>query len=230
MKKYNKKEPLIVIHLPKAGGTSVQRVFEEWFGRNVYRHYFNEAKNKMPPHVNLSFHKKAVVFGHFNEKRGFGVNSYYPEAKQFITFLRDPLELQISNYFYNIKKSEQGQFYRDGKKLESKNEVSTENLDRYLENLKSYIFQFFPWNVTDSNYKDIVDNYFVFIGITEEMNLSLKKLSSVLSKPEPETAVHENISERYGIEPSEESIQKFKENHSLEYKFYEYARSKLLEK
>ncbi|MCU0289198.1 MAG: hypothetical protein MUF15_22735, partial [Acidobacteria bacterium] len=48
MRKYNSKKPLIHIHIPKTAGSTFNKVLEYWFGKNLYRHYFDEKNNKMP--------------------------------------------------------------------------------------------------------------------------------------------------------------------------------------
>lgn len=39
MKQYNRGEPLIFIHVPKASGLSVKGIFNGWFRGNFQQHY-----------------------------------------------------------------------------------------------------------------------------------------------------------------------------------------------
>jgi len=107
MKRYEKEYPLISIHIPKAGGTSFTSVLRTWFGKRLYLHYFDPKHGTMPRKRNIKpgffkrrFQKGVCIHGHFNKMRGFGVQDYYPEVNQFITVLRNPLELALSNYYY----------------------------------------------------------------------------------------------------------------------------------
>jgi hypothetical protein len=109
MKKYDSKKPLISIHIPKCAGNSFVITLRKWFKENLYLHYFDEKNNKAPQRYNLKagilsrkFKKGICVHGHFNNERNFGVRDYYPEADQFITILRDPLEILQSRYFYSV--------------------------------------------------------------------------------------------------------------------------------
>ena len=46
MKQYGKERPLISIHIPKCAGTSFVGVLKEYFGKKLYRHYFDEKNNQ----------------------------------------------------------------------------------------------------------------------------------------------------------------------------------------
>src|SRR4051812_45942379 len=99
MKAYNPKIPLLSIHIPKCGGTSFLQILRKWFGKDLHLHYFDEVNAKMPPHAPVKnflgmYRKDICIHGHFNHNRKFGVDDYYPEIRQAITFIRDPLEIQ----------------------------------------------------------------------------------------------------------------------------------------
>jgi len=93
MLNYKFSKTLISIHIPKTGGTSFKDVLYTWFGKNLFFHYYNEREGIMP--VKYELLPGICIHGHFNRKRNFGVQDYYPEATQFITILRDRLCMQI---------------------------------------------------------------------------------------------------------------------------------------
>ncbi len=103
MRTFDAQKPLIFIHVPKTAGMAVRKIVQGWFPRRFYLHYHNEAKGKMPdllPLASRKFTRKPpAIYGHFNKNRGFGIEDYYPEVTQFVTIIRDPFELAISNYF-----------------------------------------------------------------------------------------------------------------------------------
>ena len=107
MRSYDSNLPLFFIHIPKAAGTSTQKIFSTWFGTGLLKHYYDEYSGTMPQKYDInqihSPETPVVVYGHFNRLRYFGVEHYYPNAQQFITILRDPLEATISHYFYSKK-------------------------------------------------------------------------------------------------------------------------------
>jgi hypothetical protein len=44
MRYYDSNQPLIVIHIPKAAGSSSKEIFKSWFGYNFHQHYYNEQE------------------------------------------------------------------------------------------------------------------------------------------------------------------------------------------
>lgn len=221
MKVYNPKEPLLSIHIPKCGGTSFINVLSKWFGKNLYQHYFDEVNAKMPPKAPVKnffggYRSDICIHGHFNGNRKFGVDDYYPEIKQAITFIRDPLEIQLSVFYYNHKMMEKGASFRDGKKREI-----THDIDEFLEQGSPFIRSFLPAKMTLDNMEQYFNDYFVHVGIMEEYQKSLDIIAEKLGKPKM-TIAKENASERFS-DPSPSSIEKFKSKCAFEYALYDYA-------
>lgn len=220
MKVYNQKDVLISIHIPKTAGSSFRFVLKEWFGEKLYNHYFNEKKGEMPLKLNFKDNLSqsgVCVHGHFNKKRGFGVYDYYPETKQIISIVRDPLEISLSNYFYNKKLKNNGDWYRAGKKIERQQM----DLDDYLINANSHLLQFFPWDLNINNFKEIINNNFIHLGVSENLQTTVNILAKKLDKPKIKVP-NRNISPR-DEQPSKEAIEYFKSRHKLEYAIYNYA-------
>lgn len=222
MKTYDKKQPLLAIHIPKCGGSSLKSVFEEWYDSNLLEHYFDEKRAQMPKKHRLRkrFSKKYLenicIYGHFNGNRAFGVDDYYPEIKQAVTFLRDPLEIALSVFHYNQRLSKEGGNYRDGKIREI-----TNNIDEFLKNGNSYIKYFLPREMTAENVDYFFENYFIHVGVMEHFQKSVDILAEKLNKPKIIVS-HQNISERLQT-PSESSIEEFKSRCTFEYMLYEKA-------
>ena len=101
MRVYDPESSLFSLHIPKCGGQSMRQLLETWYGNQFRIHYFQQF-NAMPPRHELA--PGICVHGHFNHAKGFGIKAYYPEATQFITVLRDPMEMALSNYFFWKKK------------------------------------------------------------------------------------------------------------------------------
>ncbi|MCB0515832.1 MAG: sulfotransferase family 2 domain-containing protein [Bacteroidetes bacterium] len=117
---YNPNDILISIHIPKCGGTSLDAILQKWFGLGLHRHYFNTRSGALPEKARLktwwgSLRKGVCVHGHFNARKAYGVFDYYPQAKQFITVLRDPLEHLISTYYYELKVAKKRKLFRNKK-------------------------------------------------------------------------------------------------------------------
>ncbi len=222
MKKYNNRHPLVVIHIPKAAGTSSQAIFKDWYRNNFHRHYYDEINAKMPKKIDIfelhSIDNPLCLHGHFNKLRNFGIEDYYPEADQFITILRDPFELLISHYFYTRKV---------GGSWSDKSRVPENDIDSYLKNHKPNMLNHFPRDVNLNNYKEICEKYFIEIGITEKLNESLNRIANKIG-----FVYSNNVSELNKTERSEQIPLEFKEKfielNQLEYEVYNYALQKHL--
>ena len=99
MREYESREPLIFIHIPRCAGTSINSLLKKWFKENYFRHGFK----KQSPWYRINPYELrpgVCISGHFSSPRDRGVHQLYPEVNQFITFLRDPIEIVLSNYFF----------------------------------------------------------------------------------------------------------------------------------
>lgn len=221
MREYDRSQPLIVIHVPKAAGTSSQKIFQNWFGEGFLRHYFNEQTGEMPDKHDLfgihTVNKPLLLHGHFNRLRNFGVEDYYPEAKQFITILRDPFELTVSHYFYTRKNTSN---WKD------QSRVPTNTLREYLLNTKPNMLNHFPREMSLNNYKEVIEDNFIDIGITEYLGESMKRIASKLNLPYDSALLgHYNVTER-DQEVPDQLRDMFIENNQLEFAVYDYALEK----
>lgn len=222
MLKYNPKEPVISIHIPKCGGISLKSVLQHWFGKNLHYHYYHHKKGEFPKKVKIKnfitgkLKGNICIHGHFENTAGVGAKQYYPEIKQYFTFVRDPVEMQISTFWYEHNLSQSDKLYVEGKKKKLNYDV-----DEYLETSKPYSHVFFPEGINEDNFIEIINKNYIHIGVLENYQTSLNILAEKLGMEKIEL-YKLNYSEREH-KPSESSIKKFKEKCSLEYKIFDFA-------
>jgi len=217
MRDYDRTQPLIVIHVPKAAGISSGHVFYDWYGENFHKHYYNEAAGGMPKQLDLfGLHtpeSPLCLQGHFNRLRGFGVEDYYPAVTQFVTILRDPFELSVSHYFY-VRSV--GDAWKD------QTRVPKDSLVSFLETNRPNMLNHFPRPVTLSNYKDICEEFFIEIGITEQLDESMRRIGRKLGFEHTKEVGTHNTTARDQTVP-EGFRELFMEVNRLEYAVYEYC-------
>lgn len=222
MKKYNKNSPLIYIHVPKCAGSSVKEQFRNWFGRNLMFNYYNEKKGKLPQKRNIKktfssgFKRNICIYGHFNMQRGFGIKDLYPEVNQFITIIRDPAELVISNYYY---------LKRVGAEWIDKSRIPDEDFEQYINNCEMNFINHFPSDFNKDNFKYYLEENFIYIGIVEDLEYSLSKIARLLDKSLPKKIHRINETKRpesHNYEMAKEIlIQRF----PFEFELYDYVKS-----
>jgi hypothetical protein len=222
---YRRSQPLFSLHIPKCGGTSFTEVLRQWFWPSFHAHYIaHDQGGRMPgkPHpvkrlLHLTGVKPMVIHGHFEDEAG--LFDCYPKAAQFITILRDPLEMQLSLYWDHQRRIQKfGTLYWKGKAVEME---YGGDLDRWVAERPFYLMPFLPFNLTLENFKDELSKRFVHIGVVEELQASVNHLASRLGK-QPVAIPKLNESQRDQL-PSESSIDAFRGKCELEYAIYNWA-------
>lgn len=220
MKRYDSSHPLISLHVPKCAGSSLILVLHKWFRGRLFSHYFDEMNGTMPARHQPK--PGTCIHGHFHAYRGFGVQDYYPEIDQFITLLRDPLEQAISDYFF-LKRT-----YKVRHSYDIKKEFGS--LDTWLMNSKSKMLPYLPFHKSSrqvmtmdaTNYRDIINKYYIYIGIVEDLQTSLQNLATCLGKSPFSEIPRENASSR-DEGASEKAKEVFRDRNRFEYEIYDYV-------
>lgn len=222
MKVYDDGKPLVLIHIPKTAGVSVKEVYRGWFGERLLFHYYDGKAKKMPVRYDLAeLHNKenpVFVYGHFNRSKNFGVEQYYPYIDQFITILRDPFEMAVSGYFY-VRKVNQNGWRKQLKLVDG-------GLSEYLQKMHSGLLNFFPCEMTFDNYKEVIEEKYIEIGVTEYLDESMRRIATKLGQSYASSMLEKlNVAERDQIIPYELK-DSFREKHLLEFAIYDYVLSK----
>ena len=218
---YDRRKPLISDHIAKTGGTSFRRNLEAWFGPRLFLHYADEQAGTPPPRHRLTrwwgggLRPDVCIHGHFNQYLGWGPADYYPEADQFISWVREPVELQSSLFSFQLRERGGGVYRVDGV------EHTTQDIDEFFERSRCPFFRGFPQRVTPENLETLVERHYIHVGVLETMERSLGLMAEKLGKPVVPVR-HENRAERRQ-HPSETAVRRFKARFALEYRFYELA-------
>jgi len=222
---YRRSKPLFSLHIPKCGGTSFTKVLRQWFWPSFHAHYIaHDQGGRMPgrPHpvkrlLHLTRIKPMVIHGHFEDEAG--LFDSYPKASQFITFLRDPLEMQLSLYWDHQRRiREFGTLYWKGKAVEME---CGGDLDCWVAERPFYLMPFLPFDLTMENFQKRLEERFVHIGVMERFQESVNRIAERLGK-KPVEVPELNQSSR-GREPSPEAVNRFRERCQLEYAIYHWA-------
>ena len=165
-KKNTEEKTYIFHHLPRCGGTSLRKSLSK--SLNIYEDYrigWSKVYNK-PYNLN-KFGINDCLAGHF-ESDGFRLLDRYPQIKDnkryfLFTFIRDPFQIAISDYFYSKKMG--------AISLNTK-------LEEFLDEKNNYLAQILDLNF--DNYKKKLKRY-NYIGICEKYSKSLDHLKKSLN-------------------------------------------------
>jgi hypothetical protein len=219
--RYDPAQPLFFIHIPKTAGTSLRRVFCDWFGDGLRHHYIDEQTGRLPERHELrdpatgAYRPGLCVFGHFEHSRGVGLEDYYPDARQRIAFVRDPLAREVSGY----------DFVRDHPELwkDAENEIAAASLEDYLRRPPSDIPRgFLAPDLTLENLETVLAERFLHIGVSEAIEHSLTLIAAKLGKPPPASVPRLNTSDQCSAIP-EGLRAEFLAQRPLEAAVYRYA-------
>jgi hypothetical protein len=186
MRFYDPTEPLIYLRIPHCAGRSMVFLLARWFHEGyrqldsdetagiVSRIATRDSEGNWLPDVRC-------LQASFDHGRGFGLPYYYPEIKQYITILRDPFDAAISRYFAAKKLSREGHAsFRDTPRKFSEH---FPDVSSYLRQYPCWYFDHLPIGIDLSNYRRRLTEQFVYIGILEDLNGSVKSLAKLLGKP-----------------------------------------------
>lgn len=204
-------------HIPKSGGTSVREALAKWFKTiSDYR----PSVEKTPATLKFlnnrlkidRYNSRYCISGHF-ELPGNYLHERYPEIIEqperyrIFTVFRDPLNLAVSLYYYQLQE-----------KIRKKED---ETLEDFVKKINNYTAGRLPCNMDD--YLEILNRYF-FIGINEYMQESLDKLAVLLKKPKikvPE--LNRSPKDKQALNISSDTVQVFRKNNALDYLIYQHA-------
>lgn len=198
-------------HLPKCGGTSVLKMLAGWF--KLIPDYRQGWTVSHQARLNIdALTPEHCLCGHF-ELDGYHLAQRYPgllENPRFWTFsfIRDPLEVKMSLFRYEMK-----------------NNVGNKSrtIEKHLSTRKNYLTGVL--GVDRDSYKELLDKY-AFIGVLEESDLSVELLAWLLAKNKAglpwENKTLESGKRSQDALP-DQLIQKFKEENELDYAIYNYA-------
>jgi len=180
MKTYDPSEPLIGLHIPKTGGSSLLAVLQGWFpeGRLV-QHY--RVANGLPERHALT--GGTCAYGHFNAMRGFGVRDYYPDVRQLFCFVREPFDRVLSMWCYANRRQASGDERRTLADHPSFEAWLKRMVDQEVAKTNERCMVAHVLGVGSGVIDEVLENEFVFVGTMERFAESVDCLADILGKP-----------------------------------------------
>lgn len=163
---------LISLHIPKTAGTSFRDILKKVYGKSKLARVDIRKDirlNKKQLRDSSLKNKIAVVHGHFSYK-DFKQNFDIPEGCNVITWLRNPTERVISNFYYldSVSKSR----FRSKKRENIRSKLHKSLLEYAQEEMNR--------NRMSKFLKGTTPEELFFVGITEHYEEDIRFLSELL--------------------------------------------------
>lgn len=187
MRSYDPNQPIIFTHMPKCGGSSFIRLLRQWFGSGYHKLNQDETQDVLLPRIATRdpegnwLPEVQCIHGHFDNGRGYGLPYFYPEINQYFTILRDPFDIAVSMFFFCKGRSLEGKFWYRGRQENILDKYP--NIEYYLRESPYWIYNHLPQDINLQNYCQRLADRFVYIGVQEQMETSIERLSSILGVP-----------------------------------------------
>jgi len=173
---YDPGRSLVSLHIPKTAGTSFRAVLQTWFGDGLHLHYPAHGRPQR-----VADRPGVCVHGHFNRDIGMGVNDYYPDARQFITILREPFDRFVSLWlFLDRHRSREGWNMLDG--YPTFEPWFADHKRRALDDPATTFLRHLPEPATDEGLEALFRRRFVAVGVTERLQDSVDLIARRLGK------------------------------------------------
>lgn len=192
--------PLVHVHIPRTGGSSLLVVFRQWFGaENIVRFFDWEPGQKYE-----------LLWGHFANPHGHGVDDIVPKPARLITFIRDPFDHIVSLYLFH--------------KHTQPKPFNIFHTHYEFETMAEYILgtptEMMTWYLPRLQYPEGLDTMF-FVGSITHYQKCLDALADKLGKPRV-TVPKVNVLRNDQVVP-EEVREAFRKRNPVSYAIYEHV-------
>lgn len=228
---------IIFLHIPKTGGSTFHTILRRNYPvKNTYNVFGSDLSHReVQDFIQKPDSEKTglqLIKGHMP----YGLHEFIPGESTYITFLRDPIERVISQYYY-VKKNPNHEHYA---KVHKGNMSLAEFVEsgvitgmnngqcRFLTGSVKRL----PYNKTDGIYEEAkanLDKNFSWVGITERFDDSILTLQNTLGWSHLPVYIKQNVSKiRKKTEQfSESEISVVKAFNEADISLYQLANSQL---
>lgn len=192
------------MHIPKCGGSTFKSILDRIYKSDEI---YNVKGQNIEDFISLSTQGKDKIKLLRGEHFKFGLHEQIPTKSEYITFLRDPIERIISNYYY-VKRAPNHRFYNLVNTGISLYDYIIE-INRQGNNINNGQIRYISGIQDKEEFMlekalENIEKHFSFVGTIEKFNESLIILQKMYGWPTP----YYHIINKTDRRPSLESLDK----------------------
>ncbi len=209
---------LISIHIPKTAGTSFRNILSDIYGKGLFRVDITNKEimvvNQDPNFSEQNLFAMTVAHGHFNMEQ-FREKFEYDPKVPVVVWLRDPVERIISHYRY----------------LSSilHDDAADERVLIVLKRMEKSLLEFASRpssqnKITNGYFKGMMLKDFAFVGIVENFEKDIQRLSHIMDWKIKKIYRH-NVTSKKSVNVSEDELRILKNLNAKDIEIYEQAKA-----
>lgn len=211
---------LLSVHIPKTAGTSFRKTLKEVYGEKAVIRVDLPPKSQVDPEdpfLPLNKRLKSdvrVLHGHYNAAR---IKEFYPGIPadvRMITWVRDPVNRVISNYYYLRQ--------RIREEIDKSPTLNIGITNRMVKTLMEYAIQDVARDRMSKFLAGTAVEDFIFVGVQEHYTEDLRYLAKLLEW-KSFTEYHHNVTEDKYSEISDEIKAEIRALNQADWELYRHA-------
>ena len=211
---------LLSVHIPKTAGTSFRKTLTEVYGEKAVLRVDLPPKSQKDPEDPFAPLQKRlkpgvrVLHGHFNAVELRRVYSNIPEDAKMITWVRDPVNRVISNYYYLRQ--------RIREEIDQNTSLNVGVTNRMVKTLMEYAIQDVARDRMAKFLAGTELDDFDFVGVQENYTEDLRRLALVMDWNSYTEYFHNVTEDKYSDIP-EETRAEIRALNPLDWEIYQQA-------
>jgi len=176
---------LFFMHIPKTAGTTLRKIIDLQYGEENVLTYYNQTNRSLIDNLDALLQKQPnyrALVGHFQ----YGAHAVLPEKTSYVTFMRDPIQRTISDYYERLVRTPEKYKLANGK-IMNIGEMITAFPNEMQNHQTKYLAGVpFDQKINEVDCARAVENItsnFCFCGIVEYFEESILIMSQILGWP-----------------------------------------------